>query len=120
MPPAGRVAFNEKYFRQEALAVARLIAHALRHIEKKQFAEALAFLDATQLSDLRAKHAQILQAECLRALGRADEARRLEQETITAWPEFGGYRRLFRFLGKVANDGKRMLVGLTEKGKKGK
>jgi hypothetical protein len=118
MSPAERRAFDEAYFRQEALAVARLITHAHQYIEKKQFAEALTVLDATQLSDLRSKHAQILKAECLRALGRTGEARWMEEVTVAAWPEFNGYRRLFRFLGMVANDGKRLFVGLTEKGKK--
>jgi len=43
----------------------------------------------------------------------------LAKETLAVWPQMTLLRRTFRFLGMVANDGKRMLVGLTSKGKKG-
>jgi hypothetical protein len=66
------------------------------------------------------RRVQHLKAECLRNLGQPAEAARLEQEALAAWPEHNALRRLFRFLGMVANDGKRMLVGLTEKGRGGK
>ncbi|HOH38993.1 MAG TPA: hypothetical protein PK807_01725, partial [Verrucomicrobiota bacterium] len=84
-----------------------------------RFAEAMEYLDATHLSDLRLRQAQLLKVECLRKLGRDAEAGRLEKEALAAWPEHSAARRLFRFLGMVANDGRRMLVGLTEKGRRG-
>ena len=43
----------------------------------------------------------------------------MKREALAAWPEHNAARRLFRFLGMVANDGKRLLVGLTEKGRRG-
>ncbi len=118
--PEERKNFDAKYFKQEALAVAQLISRAVELVAQKKYDEAMSFLDATQLSDLRIKQAQMLKAECLRGLGREAEARRIESETIAAWPEMNALRRTFRFLGMVANDGKRLLVGLTQKGKKGK
>ena len=114
-----RAAFNPLYFKHEALAVSRLIILAQEHIEKKEFAEAMECLDATQLSDLHVRQAQVLKAECLRALGRPAEADRVLKDALAAWPQMNTLRRAFRFLGMVANDGKRLLVGLTEKGKKG-
>ncbi|MBI3851661.1 MAG: hypothetical protein HY298_15495 [Verrucomicrobia bacterium] len=120
MTPEERKHFDAKYFKQEALAVGRLISHAGELIAKKQYAEAMVFLDATQLSDLRVRQAHALKAECLRALGRTAEAERIGNECLTTWPEMNNSRRFFRFLGMVANDGKRLLVGLTQKGKKGK
>ena len=66
------------------------------------------------------RQAHALKAECLRALGRTTEAERIGNECLTTWPEMNNIRRFFRFLGMVANDGKRLLVGLTQKGKKGK
>jgi hypothetical protein len=59
--------------------------------------------------------AQKLKADCLRSLGRTAEADRAEKETLTAWPEMASARRLFRFLGMVANEGKRLVVGMTGK-----
>jgi hypothetical protein len=118
LSPEERQVFDIKYFRSEALAVARLIACARERVERKEHAEAMRFLDATQLSDIRVKQAQSLKAECLRALGRSAEAERIAAENIAAWPELTRTRRFFRFLGMVANDGKRLLVGLTEKGRK--
>jgi hypothetical protein len=41
------------------------------------------------------------------------------KESLAAWPQMTALRKSFRFLGMVANDGKRMLVGLTEKGRRG-
>ena len=118
LTPEERRMFDPKYFKQEALAVSKLILRARELIAEKKFAEAMIFLDATQLSDLRVKQAQELKAQCLRDLGRDAEAARIESENIAAWPELNGARRLFRFLGMVANDGKRMLVGLTHKERK--
>jgi hypothetical protein len=67
------------------------------------------------LSDLRVRWAEKLKADCLRALGRSAEADRLSREVLAAWPEMGGARRLFRFLGMVATEGKRLFVIATNK-----
>ena len=120
MTPEERRRFDAKYFRQEAHAVARLASCAEAAVAAGNFARAMEFLDATHLSDLRVRHVQHLKAECLQKLGQTAEAARLEREALAAWPEHNALRRFFRFLGMVANDGKRMLVGLTEKGRGGK
>jgi tetratricopeptide (TPR) repeat protein len=119
LTPEEREVFDPKYFQQEALAVSRLIAIAREHIARKRFAEAMEFLDATQFSDLRVRQAQAAKAQCLRALGRTAEAERVASEQLAAWPDLAGTRRLFRLVGAVANDAKRLLVGLTERGKHG-
>jgi hypothetical protein len=119
LTPEERKTFDPKYVRQEALAITRLITFAERHYQDGRFNEAMEFLDATHLSDLRLRQAQQLQVECLKKLGRTAEAGRLERELLAAWPEHSTARRVFRFLGMVANDGKRLLVGLTEKGRRG-
>ena len=116
---AERAQFNAKYFKHEAAAVARLIETARELIAQKKFAEAMDCLDATQLSDLRVKQAQVLKSECLRALGNSAEADQVLKESLAAWPQMTMLRKCFRFLGMVANDGKRMLVGMTEKGSRG-
>ncbi len=118
LSPEERKVFDASYFQQEALAVSRLIALAQDRISRKQFVEAMELLDATQLSDLRVRQAQAMKAECLRALGRIAEAEALEREQLAVWPELAMARKLFRFVGVVANDAKRLLVGLTEKGKR--
>jgi tetratricopeptide (TPR) repeat protein len=114
-----RAQFNPKYFKHEAAAVARLIEMARELIAQKKFPEAMEYLDATQLSDLRVKQAQILKSECLRNVGRNAEADQILNESLAAWPQMTALRRCFRFLGMVANDGKRLLVGLTERGGRG-
>jgi hypothetical protein len=119
MTPEERRTFDAKYFKQEALAVARLTSFAEAAAAAGKFAEAMEYLDATHLSDLRVRRVQYLKAECLQKLGRSAEAARLKREALAAWPEHNALRRLFRFLGMVANDGKRMLVGLTQKGRSG-
>jgi hypothetical protein len=119
LTPDERRAFDPKYVRQEALAITRLVSFAEQHFRSGRISEAMEFLDATHLSDLRLRQAQHLQAECLKKLGRTAEADRLEKDLLAAWPEHNAARRLFRFLGMVANDGKRLLVGLTEKGRRG-
>lgn len=118
MTPGERQLFDAKYCRTEAAAVSRLLARARELVEKKQHAEAAQFIAATQLSDIRVRQAGLLLAECLRAVGRNAEAARVERDTLAAWPQMNLLRRLFRFLGMVANDGKRMLVGMFAKGKK--
>jgi hypothetical protein len=115
-----RAAFNPAYFRHEAQAVSRLILLGQEQIERKQYEAAMNYLAGTHYSDLRVRQVQLLKAQCLRALGREAEANAVSQEIIAAWPQMTAARRLFRFLGMVANDGKRMLVGLTEKGRGGK
>jgi hypothetical protein len=116
---ADRQKFDEKYFSTEARAVARLISRARELVQKKEYTEAMTFLDAVQLSDMKVRQANALMSDCLRGLGRVAEADRISSETNIQWPQMNPLRRGFRFLGMVANDGKRMLVGLTSKGKKG-
>lgn len=70
------------------------------------------------MSNLRVQQAQEMKVACLRNLGRNTEAEKLAQEAIAAWPRMNFARRLFRFLGMVASDGKTMLVGLFKGGKK--
>jgi len=57
-----------------------------------------------------------MKVECLHALGRNIEADKLASETLAAWPEMNFFRRMFRFLGMVASDGKTMLVGMFSGG----
>ena len=118
MTPEQRDRFDAKLFKAESAAVSRLITMAQERISNKKFAEAMEFLDATEFSDLRVRQAQMLKVDCLRALGQSAEADRLANEVLAAWPQMNLLRRTFRFLGMVANDGKRLLVGLTSKGKK--
>lgn len=118
LSPEERRVFDGKYFKQEALAVANLIGVAQKHVTAGQFAEAMRFLDATQLSDLRVKQAQHLKAECLRGLNRSPEADKLTSEAMAAWPEMNLLRRLFRFVGWAANDVKRVVVGIATRDKK--
>lgn len=112
-----RRAFDSVYLEREARAVAKLIGFAQARHNAGQHQEAIEFLDATFLSNVRVKQAQELKVACLRALGRTAEAERLAQETVAAWPEMNGLRRLFRFLGMVASDGKTMINGFLRKGK---
>jgi hypothetical protein len=119
MTPEERQQFDPKYFKHEAQVVAHLLSLGRDRVAKKQFAEALPFLDAIQLSDLKVRQAQTIMAECLRGMGRTAEADQVTADQFAGWPQMNSLRRAFRFLGMVANDGKRMLVGLTEKGKKG-
>ena len=87
-------------------------------LEIKQADRMAAYLEATQLADIRARPAQELMIKCLRALGRNAEADRIEKDAILAWPRMSALRRFFRFLGMVANEAKGLLVGLTSKGKR--
>jgi hypothetical protein len=93
---------------------------AQQRIAGKKFEEALKFLDGTLMSNLRVRQAQDMKVACLRALGRDAEAGKLAKETLAAWPEMNLWRRLFRFLGMVASDGKAMIVGFLSKGGKKK
>ena len=117
LTPEERLKFNLKYFTHETKIVGRLIARAADLVAKKQFAEAKEILDCVQLSDIKVRQAHALMVECLRGLGRNVEADRINFETVSGWPQMNSLRRFFRFLGRVINDGKRMLVGMTSKGK---
>jgi hypothetical protein len=117
--PEERRAWNPGYFEKEAAAVARLLGSAQQRITEKKFDEALKFIDATLMSNLRVRQAQDMKVVCLRALGKNSEADRIAQEVIVAWPELNLFRRLFRFLGMIASEGKTMVVGfLSKDGKK--
>jgi hypothetical protein len=122
MSPEERDKFEPLYFRKETQAVARLITLAQEFMGRGDYVTAMKMLDCTQLSDVRVRWAQKLKVDCLRALGNIGEAERLSKETLTVWPEMAQARRLFRFLGMVANEGKRLVVGMTGKneGAKGK
>jgi hypothetical protein len=118
--PEERRAFNPAYFQKESAAVVQLLGYAQQHIAEKKFKEALKFIDATLMSNLRVRQAQDMKVECLRALGKNSEADKLTKETLTAWPEMNFARRIFRFLGMVASDGKVMVVGFLSGGGKKK
>ena len=117
--PEERRAFNPVYFQKEAAAVAQMLRRAQQRIADKQFEEALKFIDATLMSNLRVRQAQDMKVVCLRALGKNSEADKVASEVLVAWPEMNFFRRLFRFLGMVASDGKAMVIGfLFKNGKK--
>jgi hypothetical protein len=113
-----REEFNAKACQTESRAVGRLICMAQDARTAGNYHEAMDCLDATQLSDVHSCYAQKLKADCLRALGRGAEAEPLAAEKMAVWPPKHNLHRSFRFLGMVLNDGKRMLVGFTEKGKR--
>ncbi len=115
--PEERRAWNPAYFQKEAAAVALMLGYAQQRIAEKKFKEALKFIDATLMSNLRVRQAQDMKVECLRALGKNSEADKLAKEVLVAWPEMNFFRRMFRFLGMVASDGKAMIVGFLGKKK---
>jgi hypothetical protein len=117
--PEERRAWNPAYFQKEATAVAQMLGYAQQRIAEKKYEEALKFIDATLMSNLRVRQAQDMKVVCLRALGKNSEADKLAKEVLVAWPEMNFFRRTFRFLGMVASDGKAMVVGfLSKDGKK--
>jgi hypothetical protein len=118
--PEERRAFNPAYFQKEAAAVAQMLGYAQQRIADKKYEAALKFIDATLMSNLRVRQAQDMKVECLRALGKNSEADKLAKEVLIAWPELNFFRRLFRFLGMVASDGKAMAVGFLSKDGKNK
>jgi len=118
--PEERRAFNPGYFKKEADAVAQMLQYAQQRIADKKFGEALKFLDATLMSNLRVRQAQDMKIECLRALGKNSEADKLAKETLAAWPEMNFWRRLFRLFGMLATETKTMIVGFLQGGKKTK
>ena len=116
--PEERRAFNPAYFKKEAEAVALMLQFAQQRIAEKKFAEAIKFLDSTFMSNLRLRQAIDLKVQCLRALGKNSEADKLAGEVLAAWPELNFFRRIFRFLGMVASDGKTLLLGMFHGAKK--
>ncbi len=113
--PEERNRFNPLYFKLETQAVARLISFAEEFAAQGRHAEALKYVDATLLSDLRVRWAEKLKAECLGKLGRPAEAEKLSREVLAAWPEMGLLRRTFRFLGMITTEAKRLFVIATNK-----
>ncbi|HLP76280.1 MAG TPA: hypothetical protein VK327_05115 [Candidatus Paceibacterota bacterium] len=115
LTPEDRNIFNPLYIRQEVMAVTRLLTHAQRLIKENNYAEAMKYIEATQLADLRLRQAQEMKVECLRVLGRSDEANQLEREKFLSWPEMSLARRLFRFLGMIANEARRIVAARSQK-----
>jgi len=113
--PEERNRFDPLYFKLETQAVARLLSFAEEFASEGNPAEALKYLDAALLSDVRVRWAEKLKVDCLRALGRQAEADQLEKQVLAAWPEMGAVRRLFRFLGIIATEAKRLFVIATNK-----
>jgi hypothetical protein len=118
MSPEERDRFLARYFKQEAFAVAKMLDFAQEHFDKKEYAEALNYIEVTQMSDIRVRQAHEMRVKCLLALGRHAEAEQVRREAVLAWPRMSFARRNFRFLGKVANEAKTLLVGLVSGGKR--
>lgn len=118
MSPEARDRFTPLYFQQETHAVSRMLAYAQEHLDKKEYAEALKYIEATQMTDVRVRQAQDMKIKCLRALNHNSEADSLAHEAMLAWPRMSFFRRTFRFLGKVSNEGKTLLVGLVSGGRR--
>ena len=118
MSPEERDRFSPLYFKQEAVVVSKLLGSAQDHFDKKEYAEALKYIEVTQMADVRVRQAHEMKVKCLLALGRDAEAERVRREAMLAWPRMSSARRTFRFLGKVANEAKGLLVGLTSKGQR--
>ena len=115
LKPEDRNLFYPLYLKQEATAVIRLLTHAQNFITQKKFTEALQFVECVDMADMKVRAAQDMKIICLRALGKNSEANQLAKEKLVAWPEQPMIRRVFRFLGMVANEGRRMIAGLTSK-----
>jgi hypothetical protein len=115
LKPEDRNLFYPLYLKQEATAVIRLLTHAQNYINQKNFTEALKFVECADMADMKVRAAQDMKITCLRALGKNSEADQLEKTKLVAWPEQPAIRRVFRFLGMVANEGRRMIAGLTSK-----
>jgi len=118
MSPEERDRFAPFYFKQEAHAVSALLAYAQDHFDKKEYVEALNYIEATQMADVRVRQAHEMQVKCLQALGRNSEAAKVADEAILAWPRMNIVRRMFRFLGEATMEGKTLLVGLVSGGKR--
>lgn len=115
LSPEERNVFNPLYIRQEVMAVTRLLSHAQQRMKNGNHVEALKYIEATQMADLRLRQALDMKIECLRALGRIAEADRLAGEQGLAWPEMSAARRLFRFLGMIANEVRRIVAARSSK-----
>jgi hypothetical protein len=115
LDPEVRNLFYPLYLRQEVVAVIRLLSVAQELIANKQYAVAIDYIEATQMADLRVRAAHDMKIACLRALGRNAEAEALTREAMLAWPEWNTARRLFRFFGRLATDGKRWLVSFISR-----
>ena len=115
LKPEDRNLFYPLYLKQEATAVIRLLTHAQNFINQKNYPEALKFVECVDMADMKVRAAQDMKINCLRALGKNSEADQLEKEKLVAWPEQPAIRRIFRFLGMVAYEGRRMIAGLTSK-----
>jgi hypothetical protein len=115
LTPEKRNLFNPLYLKQESVAVIRLLNHAQNFINAGNFSEALKYIEATDMADMKVRAAQDMKIQCLRALGKNSEADELEKEKLAAWPEQNSLRRVFRFFGMVANEGRRLIAGLTSK-----
>ena len=118
MSPEERDRFLSRYLKQEAYAVATMLEFAQAHFDKKEYDQALKYIEVTQMADIRVRQAQEMKVKCLLALGRNAEAEQVRREAILAWPRMSFARRTFRFLGKVANEAKTLLVGLVSGGKR--
>jgi hypothetical protein len=97
------------------MAVTRLLTHAQRLLKDGDPAQALKYIEATQMADLRLRQAQDMKIQCLRALGRSAEADSLAREQFLAWPQMSAARRLFRFLGMIANEARRIVAARSSK-----
>ncbi|MCX7723330.1 MAG: hypothetical protein N2379_09790 [Verrucomicrobiae bacterium] len=115
LSPEERNLFNPLYVRQEVMAVVLLLEQAQALMRAGDFTRALKYIEATQLADIRLRQALDMKIECLRALGRAAEARKLELDRRLMWPEMGLARRCFRFLGMVANEARRVVAARSMK-----
>ena len=113
--PEDRNLFSPLYLKQEVVAVIRLLSHAHTFINQGEYAEAMKFLEAVDMADLKVRAAHDMKIQCLRALGRSAEADALATEKIAAWPEQPALRRIFRFFGMVANEGRRLIGGQLAK-----
>jgi hypothetical protein len=109
--------FDPLYANRECKAVIRLLTVAQQEIANGRHASAMKYLDAVQLSDIRMRTAQLMKAQCLRALNQPQEAARLEQDTMVLWPQMSSARRIFRFMGMLVAEAKRVIISLTEKKK---
>ncbi len=115
LKPEDRNRFSPLYLKQESVAVIRLLTHAQAFINKSDYAEAMKFLEAVDMADMKVRAAHDMKIQCLRALNRNAEADVLAAEKLAAWPEQDALRRIFRFFGMVANEGRRLLAGQLAK-----
>src|SRR5664280_74630 len=82
MSPEERDRFSPLYFKQEAVVVSKLLGSAQDHFDKKEYAEALKYIEATQMADVRVRQAHEMKVKCLLALGRNTEAEQVRREAV--------------------------------------